>query len=117
MKIYGIPNCGSVQKALAFMRASEIEFEFIDFKKQKPSNAQVESWAKAVTMDKLFNTKGTKYRASGLDYKNMSDDERLEALCLEPTMIKRPVVEYKDKVAVGFDEEAYKTKIKKEFYE
>lgn len=111
MKIYGIPNCGSVKKALDFVKASGAEYEFVDFKKQKPTLAQVEGWAKAVTMDKLFNTKGTKYKSSGLDYKAMSDKERLEALAAEPTMIKRPVIEYKGKVIVGFDEEAYKKEL------
>jgi arsenate reductase (glutaredoxin) len=108
MKIYGIPNCGSVKKALDFVRAAGFEFEFIDFKKQKPSPVQVEAWAAAVTMDKLFNTKGTKYKSTGLDYKTMTHADRAEWLTKEPTMIKRPVIEYKGKVIVGFDEEAYK---------
>lgn len=111
MKIYGIPNCKSVKKALDFVKASGMEYEFVDFKKQKPTLSQVEAWAKGVTMDKLFNTKGTKYKSSGLDYKTMSDKERLEALAAEPTMIKRPVIEYKGKVIVGFDEEGYKKEL------
>jgi len=108
VKIYGIPNCGSVKKALDFVKAAGIEYEFVDFKKQKPTVLQVQKWALAVGMDRLFNTKGTKYKSSGLDYKNLSDTDRVEWLTKEPTMIKRPVIEYKDKVLVGFDEEAYK---------
>lgn len=108
MKIYGIPNCGSVKKALDFVRAAGFEFEFVDFKKQKPSIEQVEAWAAAVTMDKLFNTKGTKYKSMGIDYKHLTDAHRVEWLTKEPTMIKRPVIEHNGKVIVGFDEEAYK---------
>lgn len=112
IKIYGIPNCGSVKKALDFVRLRGLEYEFIDFKKQKPTERQVESWANTVGMDKLFNTKGTKYKSSGLDYKTMSDAERLAALVKEPTMIKRPVIEYKNSVIVGFDEAEYSQSIK-----
>jgi Spx/MgsR family transcriptional regulator len=108
MKIYGIPNCGSVKKALDFVKGIGVEYEFVDFKKQKPSREQVSAWAAAVSMDKLFNTKGTKYRASGLDYKAMNEAQRAEALAAEPTMIKRPVIEYNGKVIVGFDEDVYK---------
>lgn len=111
MKVYGIPNCGSVKKALDFVKASGVEYEFIDFKKQKPTLAQVEAWAKAVTMDRLFNTKGTKYKSSGLEYRAMSEADKLSALAAEPTMIKRPVIEHKGKVIVGFDEEAYKKEL------
>jgi len=112
VKIYGIPNCTSVKKALDFVKQSGVEFEFVDFKKTKPTLAQVEAWAKAVTIDRLFNTKGTKYKSSGLDYKSMSESEKLAALCEEPTMIKRPVIEHNDKVIVGFDEESYKKELK-----
>lgn len=113
MKIYGIPNCGSVKKALDFMRLSGFEFEFVDFKKQKPSLGEVEKWANAVGMERLFNTKGTKYKSSGLDYKTMSEADKKSALVSEPTMIKRPVIEYNDKVIVGFDEELYKKEFAK----
>lgn len=106
MTIYGIPNCGSVKKTLDLMRSKNVAFEFVDFKKQKPSLQQIQKWADTVGMDRLFNTKGTKYKSSGLDYKAMSDKERAEWLQKEPTMIKRPVVEEEDLVAVGFDEAA-----------
>ncbi len=108
MKVYGIPNCGSVKKALDFIKASKIEYEFIDFKKQKPTEAQLTIWAEAVGIDRLFNTKGTKYKSLGLDYKTLSNMEKLEWLAKEPTMIKRPVIEYGGKIVVGFDEEIYK---------
>lgn len=108
MKIYGIPNCNSVKKAFDFVKDSKIAFEFTDFKKQKPTASQVEAWAEAVGMDRLFNTKGTKYKSMGLDYKSLSNSERVEWLTKEPTMIKRPVIEYNGKILVGFDEEAYK---------
>jgi len=103
MKIYGITNCGSVKKALDFIKSIGVEYEFIDFKKQKPTEAQVAAWANSVGMDKLFNTKGTKYKSSGLDYKALSDSERIASLAKEPTMIKRPVIEHNGKVIVGFD--------------
>lgn len=112
MKIYGIPNCGSVKKALDFVKTKNIEFEFVDFKKTKPTVKQIEMWAKAVSMDKLFNTKGTKYRSSGLDYKSMSETERVSALVTEPTMLKRPLIEYDGGVVVGYDEDTYSAKFK-----
>ena len=107
MKIYGIPNCGSVKKALDFVKRAGLEYEFIDFKKQKPSAEQIEKWADAVSMDKLFNTKGTKYKSSGLNYKELDRKQKIESLASEPTMIKRPVIEFKDKLIVGFDIDEY----------
>jgi len=34
MKIYGIKTCGSVKKALKFFDDNEIEYEFVDIKKE-----------------------------------------------------------------------------------
>lgn len=108
MRVYGIPNCSSVKKALDFLKANGIEHEFIDFKKQKPTASQIEAWASAVSMDRLFNTKGTKYKSMNIDYNALSDNERIEWLSKEPIMIKRPIIEYKSQIIVGFDEEIYK---------
>lgn len=107
MKIYGIPNCGSVKKALDFVKNAGLEYEFIDFKKQKPSVEQIEKWADAVGMDKLFNTKGTKYKSLGLNYKELDDKQRIESLASEPIMIKRPVIEFEDRIIIGFNIDEY----------
>ena len=58
-------------------------------------------------MDKLFNTKGTKYKTLGLNYKEMDEKTKVEWLSKEPLLIKRPVIENGDTVVVGFDEKGY----------
>jgi len=58
-------------------------------------------------MDLVFNSRGTKYRNLKLKELNLDDAGKLAWLCKEPMLLKRPIVEYDDKVIVGFKEEIY----------
>ena len=108
MKLYGIKTCGSVRKAIKFFKENSIDFEFKDFRKEAITQEKINSWLEKVSIDKLFNNKGTKYRTLKLKDLNLSDDEKATWLAKENMLIKRPVIEYKDKVIVAFNEEEYK---------
>ena len=107
MKLYGIKTCGSVRKAIKFFKENDIEFEFVDFKKVNVTEDEIENWLKKVSIDILFNNRGTKYRTLKLKELNLDDNGKKEWLIKENMLIKRPVVEYEDKVIVAFDEEKY----------
>ena len=109
MKVYGIKTCGSVKKALKFLNEHNIAYEFVDFKKSPVGCEKIEEWAKKVGIDKLLNTKGTKYRQLKLKELNLDEEGKKEWLCKENLLIKRPVIALDNgDVIVGFDEELYK---------
>lgn len=108
LKIYGIKNCGSVKKALSFFKEHNLEYEFFDLKKEHLSCDKISSWTRHVEIKTLFNTKGTTYKKLGLKDLNLDDDAKKEWLCKENMLIKRPVVEFNNKLLVGMDEEVYK---------
>ncbi len=109
MKVYGIKTCGSVRKAIKFFKENNIEFEFIDFKKAKVGKDEIDKWLEKVSIDTLFNNRGTKYRTLKLKELNLDDAGKKEWLIKENMLIKRPVIEYKDDVVVAFSEEKYKS--------
>ena len=108
IKVYGIKNCGSVKKALSFFKEHNLEYEFHDFKKESVSCDEISSWLKQVDMKTLFNSKGTTYRKLALKDLNLDENGKKEWLCKENMLIKRPVIEFDDKVIVAYDEEIYK---------
>jgi len=108
MKLYGIPTCGSVRKARKFFKDNEIELEFIDFKKTSVDCEDVDRWLDQVSIDILFNNRGTKYRTLQLKELNLDADGKREWLCKENMLLKRPIIEFEGKVVVGWDEEIYK---------
>ena len=109
MKVYGIKTCGSVKKALKFFKEHNIAYDFVDFKKEPATCEKIDFWIEKAGIEKLLNTKGTKYRTLKLKELNLDDSSKREWLCKENLLIKRPVIELDNgDVVVGFDEELYK---------
>lgn len=112
VKVYGIKNCDSVKKAVKFLKENGIEFTLQDFKTDPVECKEVQRWAKSVEMKQLFNSRGTTYRTLKLKELDLNDEQKLEWLCKENMLIKRPVIEYsKDKFIVGFNEDQYKEEL------
>jgi len=108
LKVYGIKNCDSVKKALKFFKAHDIAFELHDFKEKSVDCDKVSSWLTQIPMKTLFNARSTTFRNLKLKELQLDESGQKEWLCRENLLIKRPVVEFEDKVIVGFNEENYK---------
>lgn len=107
IKVYGIKNCDSVKKALKFFKANDLEYTLFDFKTETLPCKKISFWLTHVEMKTLFNARSTTYRNLKLKEMNLNESEQEVWLCKENLLIKRPVVEYKDDVIVGFNEEQY----------
>ena len=107
IKVWGITTCGTVRKATAFLKANNVEFEFIDLKTTKPPKTLLKNAMKSVDAPrKMFNTSGGAYKEGGYKDKatTMSANDIVEALAAEPMLIKRPIIVSEKGVTVGFDE-------------
>ena len=109
--IYGIKTCNSVQKAVKFCKNNELEYQLHDFRAEPLDPEKVKYFASKADINLLFNNRGTKYKDLGLKELNLDDNGKLEWLIKENMLLKRPVVEYGDKVLVAFNEELYKKEL------
>lgn len=107
LKIYGIKNCDSVKKAIKYLKSREIAYEFIDFRETPVSQSTIVSWLKHTDMKTLFNTRGTTYRTLKLKELDLNDEDKQLWLAKENMLIKRPVIEFDNKVIVGYNESQY----------
>ncbi len=101
--VYGIPNCDTVKKARTWLDANGIAYSFHDYKKEGADPARLAKWAEAVGWEPLLNRAGTTFRK--LDEADRADVDAAKALALmaaHPSLIKRPVVEYRGGLLVGF---------------
>lgn len=101
--VYGIPNCDTVKKARTWLDANGIVYAFHDYKKEGADPARLAKWAETVGWEPLLNRAGTTFRK--LDEADRSDIDAAKALALmaaHPSLIKRPVVEYRGGLLVGF---------------
>lgn len=101
--VYGIRNCDTVKKARAWLDRRGGGYVFHDYKKEGADPARLAKWAEAVGWERLLNRAGTTFRK--LDEADKADIDAAKALRLmagQPSLIKRPVVEYRGGVLVGF---------------
>ena len=106
-RLHGIPNCDTVKKARAWLQGRGVAHEFVDFKKTPPDAALLAAWARAVGVERLLNRKGTTWRTLGDAAQAAAGSEAgaLALMAAQPSVIKRPVVQWPDgALTVGFDE-------------
>jgi arsenate reductase len=110
MILYGIKNCNTVKAAIDWLKKNDIEFEFHDFKSKGITSEKLSAWCKQVGWEALVNKKGTTWRQLEEKVKaQVTTEPAAIKLMIEKTsVIKRPVIERKEKViTLGFDESAY----------
>ncbi|PAF48155.1 hypothetical protein BKH46_02280 [Helicobacter sp. 12S02634-8] len=109
MRLFGIKNCGSVQKARHFFDVRNIVYDFWDLKAHTPPLSDIERWVAILGIDVVLNAKGTTYKK--LELKHMDLDQAAKiAYCHQyPLLLKRPIIDGFDgeKVIVGYDIQVY----------
>ncbi len=107
--IYGIKNCGTMQKARAWLDAHAVAYAFHDYKAVGVARGTLESWVRAVGWETLLNRAGTTFRKLPDADKAGVDAAKAIALMLaQPSMIKRPVLDTGAGLLVGFSAEKYR---------
>lgn len=103
--LYGIPNCDTVKKARAWLAEHGVDYAFHDFKKQGVPAERLDAWMQACGWEKVLNRQGTTWRKlDAAQQARASDAQGAKALMIEqPSIIKRPVVEWREGITVGFD--------------
>jgi len=109
LKVYGIKNCNKVRDTLKWLDEHEVDYTFVNLKKEPLSEAKLDEFVHKVGLGVLVNTRGTTYRNLGLKEKNPDDDQLFGHLLENQTMIKRPILELDEAVLVGYDEDAFES--------
>lgn len=91
--VYGIPTCGTVRKARAWLADNGAAYEWIDMREAPPDRPTIDRWIAAFGAKALRNTSGGAYRALGPEKDGWDDARWAEAFAADPMLIKRPVVE------------------------
>lgn len=106
--VYGIKNCDTIKKARIWLDTNAVGYDFHDYKTAGIDAARLARWIGAVGWEPLLNRAGTTFRKLPDADKAEIDAEKAAALMLaQPSMIKRPVVEYPGGLLVGFTPERF----------
>lgn len=107
--VYGIPNCDTVKKARVWLDGQGIAYTFHDYKKHGADSARTLGWIEGAGLDKVLNRAGTTFRKlDGADKAACGEAAGAAAvMAAQPSLIRRPIVEYPGGLLVGFKPEAW----------
>ena len=104
IQLYGIKNCDTVKKALVYLNDRDVNYQFIDFRKNPISQQVLIKMVESVGWELLINKRSTTYRSLSEEEKSNINYELVLKL---PTLIKRPVLVQDENIMVGFSENQY----------
>ena len=91
LKIYGIPTCTTVKKALKWLDERDVNYEFVNTKEAAPTADMVQDWVKVLGAKPMRNTSGKSYRSIGEEKKTWSDEQWVDAFSQDAMLLKRPI--------------------------
>ena len=115
LKVFAIPNCNTVKKALDWLKSNKANFKFHDYKKMGITSTQLTHWCKQVGWETLINKKGATWRqlSPAVQATITNQKAAISLMCEKTSLIKRPLITLNDKVILlGFDETEYKKALK-----
>jgi Spx/MgsR family transcriptional regulator len=106
--LYGIKNCDTMKKARAWLDAEGVAYAFHDYKIEGVAPARLAGWAEEAGWEVLLNRAGTTFRAlPDASKANLTERKALALMLVQPSLIKRPVLEGAGPLLVGFKPEIY----------
>ncbi len=107
--LYGIANCDTVQKARKWMEQRGVSYVFHDYKKSGVTKDMLENWALELNgWEPLLNRRGTTFRKlPEIVRDNVNENSALQIMVENPSVIKRPILEYDGGVMIGYKSTDY----------
>ena len=103
MRIYHNPRCSKSRKTLALIRERGIEPEVIEYLKEPPSQAELETIIQYLdcTANDLVRKKESLYGELGIASLGLGDKELVAVLIEHPRLIERPIVVGNGRAIIG----------------
>jgi Spx/MgsR family transcriptional regulator len=110
--VYGIRNCDTMKKALAWLDGHKVDYAFHDYKRAGIDKARLERWVKQAGWETVLNRAGLTFKKlADADKTGLTEAKAVALMLAQPSMIKRPVVEKGAVLLVGFRPEEFAARL------
>jgi len=108
LTVYGIKSCDTCRKARKYLAENDIEFRFHDVRDDGLDIQMLERWSGRIEWEKLLNRQSLTWRKiPEVDRDGMTKNRAFALMLDQPTLVKRPVLEAPQFMAVGFSEKRF----------
>ena len=106
IQLFGKPKCFDTKTAERYCKERRIKFQAIDLKKYGISRGELQSVLRSVKLPDLIDPKHPD--AKLLEYLAY-DQDKVEKLLEDPTLLRTPIVRNGKQATVGYQPEVWKT--------
>lgn len=97
-----------MKKARAWLDSHKVAHAFHDYKVSGIDKATLEGWAEKAGWETLLNRAGTTFKKlPDADKDGLTQKKAIALMLAQPSMIKRPVLEHRGRITVGFKPDMY----------
>jgi len=97
-----------MKKAFRWLETQGIDYQFHDYKKLDIGADKITEWCEKADWNILLNKRGLTWRRlSDADKQDVDEGKAIRLMAKNPSLIKRPVLEYNGNIEVGFSPERY----------
>jgi arsenate reductase len=108
LTVFGIRSCDTCRRAQKYLTEHNIEFRFHDVRVDGLNIQTLERWSDRIGWEKLLNRQSLTWRKiPETDKTQITRSRALGMMIEQPTLIKRPLLESKEFIAVGFSEKRF----------
>ena len=109
--IYGLKSCDTCQKAQKWLQTEYLQYQFKDMRQTVALTTEtIANWILLVGWEALINRRSTTWRViKDKDKENLDGASFLALVKVYPALIKRPVLEVKKSLLIGFEVEVRNT--------
>lgn len=106
--VYGINSCSSCREARKWLDQHSIEYDYHNLREDGINIQTLERWCERIDWTKILNKQSLTWRKiPESDRVDMRKDKALATMIEYPTLVKRPVLEFREFISLGFSAKNY----------
>ncbi|MBM3109369.1 MULTISPECIES: ArsC family reductase [Pseudomonas] len=108
LHLYGIKACDTMKKARTWLEDKGLDYDFHDYKSQGIDRESLTRWCTEHGWETVLNRAGTTFRKlEDAQKADLDQNKAIELMLVQPSMIKRPVLDLGERTLVGFKPDLY----------
>jgi arsenate reductase (glutaredoxin) len=105
--LLGLAKSKATRKAQRYFKERRVPLAYHDLRKRPPAPGELRRWLQALGIDRLVDTSARAYVEQGLSYLSASEDDWLQRLSADPSLLRLPLARCGGLLAVGDDVDAW----------
>jgi arsenate reductase (glutaredoxin) len=101
VQLFGLTKSKTTRKAQRFFSDRRIPVHFVDCKVRPPSPGELKRWVQRFGAQALLDPDSKSYKEQGLQYVSASDDDWIERMARDPSILRLPLGRVGTELTVG----------------